>query len=124
MTLDISLDQLTEYKEGARRRETTRQSTLDEQFELAWTIARQGAALLKKEFGIQKVAAFGSLINRSRFHERSDIDIAVWGIAEKDYLRALGRLLDLTTAFSIDLVRIENARLHLRKVIEAEGVLL
>jgi len=124
VALDLSPNALAEYKEGARRREFARQSKLDEQFEQAWAIARQGATLLKREFGTQKVAAFGSLIKKSRFHEHSDIDLAVWGIAEKDYLRALGRLLDLTTEFSIDLVRVEEARAYLRRVIDAEGVLL
>ncbi len=124
MTVDISLEKLSEYREGARRRKIARQSKLDEQFQRAWAIARQGATLLKNEFGGQKVVAFGSLINRARFHERSDIDLAIWGIAEKDYLRALGRLLDLTTEFSIDLVRVEEAHTYLHKTIDTEGVVL
>ncbi|NKQ35974.1 MAG: nucleotidyltransferase domain-containing protein [Chloroflexi bacterium] len=124
MTLNISPEKMAEYRQGARRRAAARQAKLDERFYLAWEIARQGAEILRTRFHAEKVIVFGSLLDRSRFHERSDIDLAAWGIAEKDYLRALGSLLDLTTEFSVDLVRVEEAREHLRKEIETQGMLL
>lgn len=122
MTLNISPEKMAEYRAGARKREAERQAALDERFELAWQLARHGADTLRSQFGATKVVVFGSLVNRKRFFERSDIDIAVWGIPEQLYLRALGSLLDSTTEFSIDLVRVEEARDHIRRAIEAEGV--
>ncbi len=122
MTLNISPEKMAEYRQGARRRAAVRQSKLDERFHLAWKIARQGAEVLRTRFQAEKVVVFGSLLNRSRFHERSDIDLAAWGVSEREYLRALGSLLDLTAEFSIDLVRAEEAREHLRKEIETQGI--
>lgn len=124
MTLNISPEKMAEYRAGYKERQELARKKLDKRFELAWETARQGADLLRKRFGVNKVAVFGSLVNRSRFHIRSDIDLAVWGIAEEDYLRALGCLLDLTTEFSIDLVRVEETREYLQKVIDAQGILL
>jgi len=115
---------MAEYRAGHKIRQVAVQKKFDERFQLAWKIARQGADLLKKEFGAKKVVIFGSLVNKSRFHTRSDIDLAVWGIAEEDYLRALGKLLDLTIEFSVDLVRVEDAREYLREAIDTQGVLL
>lgn len=122
MTLNISPEKMAEYREGARRREAARQAGLDERFQLAWEIARQGADILRDQFQAEKVVVFGSLVDRSRFHERSDIDLAAWGIPEMDYLRALGAVMDSTSEFMVDLVRVEEAFEHIRRRIEANGV--
>ncbi len=124
MTLNIPPEKMAEYRAGYKKRQEIARKKLDKHFDLAWEIARQGADLLKKKFGAKKVAVFGSLVNQSRFHIHSDIDLAVWGIDEEDYLRALGYLLDLTTEFSIDLVRVEETREYLQKAIDTQGILL
>lgn len=113
---------MAEYREGARRREAARQARLDERFQLAWEIARQSADILRDRFQAEKVVVFGSLVDRSRFHERSDIDLAAWGIPEMDYLRALGAVMDSTSEFMVDLVRVEEAYDHIRKTIESQGL--
>ena len=122
MTLDIPPEKMAEYREGARRREAARQAKLDERFQLAWEIARQGAEILRDQFQAEKVVVFGSLTDRSRFHERSDIDLAAWGIPEMAYLRALGAVMDLSSELLVDLVRVEEAFNHIRKRIESRGV--
>lgn len=122
MTLNISPEKMAEYREGARRREAARQARLDERFQLAWEIARQSADILRDRFQAEKVVVFGSLVDRSRFHERSDIDLAAWGIPEMDYLRALGAVMDSTSEFMVDLVRVEEAYDHIRKTIESQGL--
>jgi predicted nucleotidyltransferase len=121
MTLNISPEKMAEYRAGARKREAERQAALDERFELAWQLARQGADILRRQFGAANVVAFGSLVDRQLFHQRSDIDLAVWGIPELNYLRALGSLLDLSTEFSFDLVMVEAAPERLRQRIERDG---
>ena len=122
MTLNISPEKMAEYRAGARKREAERQAALDERFALGWQLARQGADILRSQFGAAKVVVFGSLVDRERFFERSDIDLAVWGIPEQLYLRAFGSLLDLTTEFSVDLVRVEEARDYILQSIEADGI--
>lgn len=84
--------------------------------------ARRGAELLKEQFGASRVVLFGSLLNYEKMNWRSDIDLAVWGLPEKDYFQAVSRLLDVDPEFSIDLVEIQNAKPHILEVIQAEGV--
>lgn len=124
MTLQITPEKMAEYRQGHRKRQEASRQTLEARFQLAWEVARQGAAILYSQFQAEKVVVFGSLVNKSRFHTRSDIDLVAWGIAEEDYWRALGRLLDLTTEFSIDFIRFEEAHEHIKKVIDSKGVLL
>lgn len=87
----------------------------------AWRLARKAAKILKTEFGVTKVAAFGSLLHPALFHSKSDVDLAVWGMDETKYYRAVSILLDIDPKISIDLVSVEDARPALRIVIEKEG---
>jgi predicted nucleotidyltransferase len=109
------------YARTARQRAAARRERLRERRERAWSLARQAAALLREAYDAQKVRAFGSLLQPRLFHERSDIDLAVWGLDERDYLRALSRLLDLDPEFSFDLVLAEVAPEGLRAVIDDQG---
>ncbi|MEP7135177.1 MAG: nucleotidyltransferase domain-containing protein [Chloroflexota bacterium] len=85
---------------------------------------RRAVLTLKKQFGVKKVVLFGSMINPSLFHSRSDIDIAVWGLKGREYYRAVGVLQALDTEIGIDLIAYEDASPSLRKVIRIEGKVL
>jgi len=61
-------------------------------------------------------------VHEGCFTRWSDVDIAAWGIASKDTLRALGAVMDLDTSFEINFVDINTCRSSLRQVIEREGV--
>lgn len=54
------------------------------------------------------MALFGSLARDEPFTPHSDIDLAVWGLDERDYYRVVSRLLDLDPSISIDLLRVET----------------
>lgn len=123
-TLAIPPEKMEAYRQAVRLRDLARQEQLQQRHQQAWQIAEKGAHLLKEQYGAEKVAAFGSLVHPDLFFERSDIDLAVWGIPENVYLRALANLMDLTTEFAIDLVRVEEARLSIKAAIDQEGVLL
>lgn len=99
-----------------KRRERVRARRL-----LAWRVARKAAKTLKTEFGAEKVMVFGSLLHPSRFHERSDVDLAVWGLTGREYYRAVSVLLDIEPAISVDLIAFEEARPALQQVILREG---
>lgn len=122
MSLDVTPEQMARYRATARRRQTekARQRTLRRQ--RAWEVAHQAGQILKEQFGARKVVLFGSALFAERFHERSDIDVAVWGIDERDYYRAVSRLLDIDPTIAVDLVEAEFAPLKLLAVIEQEGV--
>ena len=64
----IPPEKMAEYRAGARQREAARQLRLDARFQQAWEVARQGAEILRTQFGAQKVILFGS-INLIRVEE-------------------------------------------------------
>ena len=90
-------------------------------------IARQCAQVLKEQFGVSKVLLFGSMLNIESIFEDSDIDLAVWGLPSNLYWQA-GCALDNIIWESgydfppVDLVDINDAKLHIIEAIEQEGV--
>ena len=99
----------------------SQQVVLAEQTRLRWDRARQlanrAAAMLRSRFSAERVVAFGSLVDPELFHARSDIDLAVWGLKERDYYRAVGVLQALDPDFSIDLIMFEDAPVELQQII-------
>lgn len=124
MPLNLTPEQVAAYRAGARRREQQRTQALADRHTHAWDVARRGAQMLKEQFGAAQVAVFGSVLRPEVFYERSDVDLAVWGLDEHLYLRAVSRLLDLDPEISVDLVEVEFAPARLREAIEQEGVIL
>lgn len=118
----ITPEKMLLYRASAQQRKQLQRQRLDERFERAWAVVREAAVRLQTEFGVERVVAFGSLVNRSLFHIRSDADLAVWGLPEKMYYRAVGSLQALDTAVAVDLIRIEEASTTLQDVIEREGI--
>lgn len=114
--------QMAVYRAAARRRQQQQQRKLELRLGQGWKVAQAAGHLLKQQFGAQRVVIFGSLLHPQRFHERSDVDLAVWGLDERVYYRAVSRLLDLEPAIPVDLVQVEFAPSNLLMVIESEGV--
>lgn len=119
--LPIPPEKMAVYRATAQRREQERRALVEARRERALALAQTASQLLKQEFGAARVVLFGSTLAPAFFHERSDIDLAVWGLDERLYLRALGRLLDLDPAFEFDLVEFEAAPPRLQASIEQEG---
>ena len=85
-------------------------------------VAVRAASILKTEFSAVRVVIFGSLVAPELFHNRSDIDLAAWGIKDREYYRAVGVLQSIDTEFSIDLIDFEDASCELQKTILHDGV--
>jgi predicted nucleotidyltransferase len=113
---------LAGYRVTARQREEQRQKHNQQRREAAWAVARQAAALLKKQFAAQRIIAYGSLVHGHWFHARSDIDLAVDGIAPAQFWSAWAALDPLAAGFEINLIALETSTPALRSVIEREGV--
>lgn len=120
---ELSPDEREAYRRAIAGLQEARRAAARRRAEQALGVARKAAAVLRQEFGAERVWLFGSLA-RGTFDAASDIDLAVDGIEEKAFLRALGRLISLHPDFSVDLVDIREARPGLRRAIEEEGVLL
>lgn len=88
----------------------------------AWRLARQAAGLLHSKFGARRVVVFGSLAQRAWFTDRSDIDLAAWGIPVDRYYGAVAAVTGLSPLFRVDLVDPEICRPSVRHAIETDGI--
>jgi predicted nucleotidyltransferase len=111
----------TEYRAGVARREAESRRRRAAQMERAWKVANAAAVVLRTKYGATRVAIFGSLTHPARFHVHSDVDLAVWGIDERAYLRAVADVTALDATMLVDLVRAEEAAPSLLVTIESEG---
>jgi predicted nucleotidyltransferase len=76
--------------------------------------------ILSHEYGVKKVVLFGSLTTPHRFSFHSDIDLAVEGLKEENFLEAYGEVL-INSKFKVDLVMIEQAGEKFKQRLEKEG---
>lgn len=120
--MELNLEALARYRKEALRRQEQLQPERLRLQEEAWVIARRAADLLREKFGVTRIVVFGSLVHPGCFTRWSDIDLAAWGIAPEDTLRAIGAVMDLETPYEINLVDIQTARPAILKIIEREGI--
>ena len=79
---------------------------------------------LAARFGAEKLVLYGSRA-RGDFHERSDIDLAVYGMPEKQRGGFAIEVDDLPTLLKLDIVHISpNMDTAFRKNIEKDSVVL
>lgn len=87
-------------------------------------LARQCSEILKNKYHVQRVFLIGSLV-KGYFHDRSDIDIVVEGLAPQLYIKALTELYDiLPRGIELNLIPFEDAFSSLREKTIKEGKLL
>jgi predicted nucleotidyltransferase len=84
--------------------------------------AEQAARVLQQEFGAARVWVFGSL-GQAWFHEGSDLDLAVEGVAPARLAAAWRRVEELVEG-PVDLVSLEEADESLRRRVLERGELL
>ncbi|MGC1374960.1 MAG: nucleotidyltransferase domain-containing protein [Anaerolineales bacterium] len=120
--MNISPDQLEQYRQTARERQNARVSAAQARMDKAWTLARQAAKLLREQYQAQRVVVFGSLLHETRFTQWSDVDIAAWGIPFDQTFRAIGAVMDLDSSVAVNLVDVDTCVLSLLEAIEREAV--
>lgn len=77
--------------------------------------------LLKERFGARRVILFGSLVGQGPWHEQSDIDLAVEGLAPEEFFPAYSACRDLLPrGLELDLVPLEDAYPEMRARILGE----
>ncbi|MDV3002969.1 MAG: hypothetical protein N5P05_004624 (plasmid) [Chroococcopsis gigantea SAG 12.99] len=57
------------------------------------------------------------MLSHENLSPLSDIDLAVWGLNERDYFKA-GALIERGHDLSVDLVEVEKAKPHILRAIE------
>lgn len=122
MTMELTLESLWRYRATARARLAAEAKALAQRRARAWELAREAAALLQQHFGATRVVVFGSLIHDDMFTLHSDVDVAAWGLDERNWLKAIGTVYDLSAEIPVNLVDMSTARPEIAEVIEREGV--
>jgi len=62
---------------------------------------------LANKYGFDRVFLFGSVAKPGRFHERSDIDIAVFGLTDEKYFSFMGEL-SAQVRRDVDVIQMEK----------------
>ena len=118
----ISPEEMAAYRATAQRRQQRERQEQACRREQAWALARQAAALLKKQFGASRVMLFGSLARGDCFDAHSDVDLMAWGLNEREHYFAVSKLLELDPAIAVDLILAEHAPPALLAAVEQEGI--
>ena len=119
---DLTAEELEVFRAAARRRRAAEKAALAQREQRAWELARLAAALLRERFGAGRVVVFGSLVHPGCFTERSDVDLAAWGLQPHDTLRAMGAVMDLGQEIPLNLVDVNICRPVILEAIERDGV--
>ena len=116
---DLSPEELSQYLQRLDQHFQNRK--VDETLlQRAWHTAHRIAAMLYEDFGATQVALFGSLVTPESFSKWSDIDIAIWGIPNDKYFRAMSEAVNISGLFKVDLVDFENCKELFREKIQSQ----
>lgn len=113
------------YKKTWKKRDFEEREALEIRFRRSLIFAQKAAHYLAKRFKVKKIIAFGSLLKKSKFHKKSDIDLAVEGLAQESYFQALNELWKfLPKGMRMDMVPLEEANPTLKARIKKIGKIL
>ena len=82
---DIDPATFQEYRQTAEQRRRSLQAQIASRRERAWEVARQAADLLRTELGNEGGGFRLVATDPELFHQRSDVDLAVWDLDERLY---------------------------------------
>jgi len=115
--------EVAEYKRDWRERATREAARRCELASRARVEARHVAHVLVREFGASRVYLFGSLAQEGQFHERSDVDLAVEGLAPERFFKAWAAA-GACSDVPIELVDLDEVGEPMRALILQYGELL
>jgi predicted nucleotidyltransferase len=111
-----SEDRRSHMTEGPKMSET-----LPLQREQVRELAKRCAHVLHTRFGARRVVPFGSVVENGQWHARSDLDLAVEGLAPEQFFHAWASLRAILPAgLELDLVALEDVSAEMRARILGE----
>lgn len=123
MSDDFGID-LDRVRTFLREKDGRRNARLDARFERARRDARAIVAQIASQVNPRRVYQWGSLLDRNRFSEISDIDIAVEGLRDPaEFFRALGIAME-GTSLPVDVVELEKVPPEIADRIRTRGALV
>ena len=120
-TQKISPDELAACRK--RLEQVWKNRVMDESLlHQAWHTVHEVAALLYEQFGATQVFVFGSLTEPMWFTKGSDIDIAVSGLSNDVYNKALSKIMDFDLAFKIDIINFDRSKGLFRERVKYQAI--
>lgn len=120
---DFGVD-LDEVRAFLARKEERRRAELDERYAQATRDARAIVSEIAAQVNPRRIYQWGSLLERKRFSEISDLDIAVEGLnGPAEFFRVLGIAMNATT-LAVDIVELEKIPAEVAERIRQRGVLV
>jgi len=121
----ISPEDYKTYTEAWRQRRRAEREALPVLRKQLLETAQKCAQWLADKYAVRAVYLFGSVAWPERFHADSDIDLAVEGLPDENYFRALAELWRLLPAGrELNLVPMEAAFPELAERVRREGKVL
>ncbi len=118
---------MTDHRETLdflKQREQARQDTLDLRFREAWRDFERIVKYIISEHRPKRIWQWGSLLDRRKFTEISDLDIAVEGLeSAQEVFEIAARAEDLTD-LPLDIIEMEKIAPEYRQLIEKKGRLV
>jgi hypothetical protein len=112
---------LTDVRAAWKRRREQQRADVSARRERAWVVAGEMAAHLRASYNATRVVVFGTVVS-GNFHAHSDIDVAAWGIRDKDWSVAYSDIAWFDREFEGDLVLMQWCKPHIAEEIERTGV--
>jgi len=89
-------------------------------FKKALDDAAKIADYLRERYGCEEIYLIGSILEKERFSEKSDIDLVVRGLPKERYFHILAEIRDITD-FSTDIIPYEDANELIIETVKKEG---
>ena len=120
MSVDFGVD-MDKVREFLKRKSGKRCLVLDEQYERANRDFERIVARVIDELNPLRIYQWGSLLDRRRISEISDIDIAVEGLnGPEEFFKTIGIAMDMTS-FPVDVVEMEKIPADVAERIRKRG---
>ena len=117
----VDLDRVRAFLADKERR---RRLAVDERYARATRDARAIVSEIAAQVNPRRIYQWGSLLNRDRFSEISDLDIAVEGVSgPAEFFRILGIAMNGTT-LPVDIVELEEVPADVAERIRKQGALV
>lgn len=107
-----------------KRREWARQERMDARFQEAWRDFESIVSYIVAEHSPKRVWQWGSLLDRKRFSDNSDLVIAIEGLESATELFQIVARAEELTDFPIDIVEMEKIAPEYRALIMRKGRLV
>ena len=106
------------------RRERVRQERLDARFRAAWSDFDRIVSYIVAEHRPKGIWQWGSLLDRRKFSDISDLDIAIEGLGSASELFQIVARAEELTDFPLDIVELEKIAPEFRELVKRKGRLV